>query len=736
MSSNSVNNNSGGLLRRSTPRNDDVNTRNYTNVTASPKGAAVHSQLKLNQTPESEPSTKAKQENNIGKQLSSPGAEPPKDPDNSRAEAKAKLTAKKKAVLEEYEKSRDKFGNRNAKDYLGSKEKPITNEQLQILLNAGKKYFYCCHFERGVRFNKRELNGFDLRKTTAPYADFSQAKLSNCFFTESQLKGANFNGSNLDSCKLDSANLYNSSFKGTELDNCKCNWVVFINSDLTDATISKSAFYGSEMQLSNWQKAKILNKDGYQSYVDFNHAHFDGEDFTKASQEFLKNSSFYHASLSHANFAGIELPSANFFRNFKDESCLLREQDFTNANLKGTVFGKNANFPNSKISLDTINFSAANLEGADLRNIDEISNCKFIGANLRNLKVQEETLIEECDFRLADLRDNDLGQWDNAMDNKVYNCKVSTEQLDYILDYSNQPPEHKYNQPFEFDNELNIPLNGLNLEGANLAGMVINGPVICTNFRNANFGSKKEGTQTQFLAGPDRDGYDLRFADFRASNIGNARFTRGYPAQVFGMLVDDKADCSNIRIEDRRINTLFNDHDTTLSHISHKDLSKHNLKGMRIQRDHNLFIIGTDFSNASLRESKFKGVSFVKPILDNTNLKGAVFNNTDLAGTKFKGSNLEQVEFLNTDLQGCRFDGSSLKDTKFTNTNLNEANLLDAISLEGADLGYEEIKFAVGGHRGEEANKARTRRLFIERGCDLDQKSDTTPNTEEVNDGQ
>lgn len=85
------------------------------------------------------------------------------------------------------------------------------------------------------------------------------------------------------------------------------------------------------------------------------------------------------------------------------------------------------------------------------------------------------------------------------------------------------------------------------------------------------------------------------------------------------------------------------------------------LKPYGIGRDYSKFnqsghcMTGYDFTDATLRWTKFNGADLSGSLFDRTNLSFALLRNADLRGAKFFHANLHRASFRGADLRGAQF---------------------------------------------------------------------------------
>lgn len=659
-------------------------------------------QVKRNQRPENKP-TEVKPENNIGKELSSPGAEPPKDPNNADAAKAEELARKKAQVVENFKFSNSPMA-RGRDNFMGGKDKPITNEQLRILIEAGITNLNGKYFAQGIKLNNMNLKGLNFIGSVLPEADFSNSTIDGCKFDQAFLRGSSFKGSILQDLGLQQTNFMHCSFENAKLNDLTFLKANLVHSNLTNAEINNSHFISCSMQLSNWQKAKITGLPSSAKAICFAYSDFSGEDFTKANPEFLAKSILFETSCAHAKFDGMELPIKSFFRQGDPGENTFN--DFSNASLKGTKFIAE---PDQKLAINKAVFSAANLEGADLSEISKLDSVKFIGTKLNDIKFTEGLELENCDIRLAKGLDNiDLEKLSLCESIRFLENDFEFEQLKKLTKLGIKEKISLENLSF-FDNG---ELRGLDLQDANLKDTIIIGPLDFCNLRNVYFG--QGNSRTRFFAPEDSNIIDLKCSDFRGSNVDEVSIQANAQVDAAGVLVDENSKFLEGKNRDLSITRA---NSNTI--INHKDLSNRDLSSAEFKK---ILLIDVDLSNSNLTHATLTKVKVVNPTINNTNFELAFFDTSDLAGAKFINSNFNQANFHLSNLKEARFDGSTLKNTDFGNSNLERANLLNAHSLEGANLNYHDVAFAVGGHRNIEINKTRTRKLFIERGCDLGRK--------------
>ena len=82
-------------------------------------------------------------------------------------------------------------------------------------------------------------------------------------------------------------------------------------------------------------------------------------------------------------------------------------------------------------------------------------------------------------------------------------------------------------------------------------------------------------------------------------------------------------------------------------------------------------LAGVDLSNANLSGTDLRGAVLIRADLTSADLSGANLHGTDLSGARLENANL---------------NGANLREANLTKSNLKDAQLINLISIEGADF--------------------------------------------------
>ena len=276
----------------------------------------------------------------------------------------------------------------------------------------------------------------------------------------------------------------------------------------------------------------------------------------------------------------------------------------------------------SRLLLNNLNLSGADLRGANLRGADlieaDLRGAKLIeadlgGANLRGADLGGANLrganLIEADLREAKLLGADLGGAD-LRGAKLGGAKLLGAKL------------------------LGADLIEADLRGANLrVADLIEANLIEADLRGANLiGADLRGAKLieADLGGANLRGADLRGADLREANLRGANL-RG--AKLLGA-----------------------------------NLGGADLRGAKL--------LGADLGEANLRGAKLRGADLIEADLRGADLRGA-----DLRGAKLRGANLGGADLIGADLRGANLKSADLRDCTIAATSLRSADFTDSLNL-------------------------------------------------------
>ncbi|MEO0444841.1 MAG: pentapeptide repeat-containing protein [Verrucomicrobiota bacterium] len=118
-----------------------------------------------------------------------------------------------------------------------------------------------------------------------------------------------------------------------------------------------------------------------------------------------------------------------------------------------------------------------------------------------------------------------------------------------------------------------------------------------------------------------------------------------------------------------------------------RDLSSKNYPKLQANQAH---FIGTNFTDANLKEASMIMVDCSGARFERTNLYGADLRSADLGGVILDGVNLAMADLSGADLSGASLKGANLTRTNFTDADLIGADLTgatqDGICVQGAML--------------------------------------------------
>jgi len=275
------------------------------------------------------------------------------------------------------------------------------------------------------------LTGADLSKTLLPDILIEKD------FTETKFHGVDLSGNDLTKsifdCIIYTTTVPCNSFEDTNFENSNLNFASFINADLTK--IKNKSLVGADLtnaSLPHSNLSGINLADSTLFGVNFQYADLTGQDFT--NNVLFKETDFYRAKLTNANFEEVNLAGMNKYVVFENKAHLINSELLPDeiAKLKYDTYGLNSN---------TLHLFSAEVNGDDLHVYFSFVN-NFDEADLENVNFKNAEL-KFAGFASANLKNADL----------------SGADLRYAyLDNTN--------------------LSNANLEGANLEGAIINNVIL------------------------------------------------------------------------------------------------------------------------------------------------------------------------------------------------------------------------------------------------------------------
>lgn len=207
--------------------------------------------------------------------------------------------------------------------------------------------------QAGLGFRGRDLTGMSLTGMDLQGADFREALLEAADLSGADLRSADFSGA-----VLVRANLSRCNFKGAKL---------------PGANLGRACLRGARFEAADMKRVVL-------AFVDFTDADLTGSDLTGAD---LSESMFRRTS-----FVDVCLPEARFIDSD------LSELELSGADLSKALF--------LRVTLTGVSLQGANLTSAVFLGV-KATGAVFRGANLTNLRVVEDSVLEDADFRDANL---------------------------------------------------------------------------------------------------------------------------------------------------------------------------------------------------------------------------------------------------------------------------------------------------------------------------------------------
>ncbi len=218
----------------------------------------------------------------------------------------------------------------------------------------------------GANLKRANFTGADLETAKLPEVDLTDANLTNAYFKEANLTNADLERARLPEAFLMEAKLNDANLRETDLSNTN-----FLGADFSGAVLKEADFTGANLSGANFSNAFVMQ-------ASLSHTDLQGANLTNTV---LRGANLTGANLSKANLTKAVLKEAN-----------LTEAKLPRANLSGTDL---LEAELSDASLPHSNLTGANLERTSmLRNnlFDaNLSNCKFYGAILRDVQINEGT---------------------------------------------------------------------------------------------------------------------------------------------------------------------------------------------------------------------------------------------------------------------------------------------------------------------------------------------------------
>ncbi|OYV59154.1 MAG: hypothetical protein B7Z71_08660 [Acidocella sp. 21-58-7] len=270
----------------------------------------------------------------------------------------------------------------------------------------------------GVNFKNMDFSGLDLSGICFDGANlagcnFAQAKLYKAVFAHANLQGCNFDKADLTEANLGRSNLIAASLRGTNLTKAILSGANVTNARLTGALLEGATIDGLQLigaRFDHAQAAKIaVLKTSWASFrgpgINLTKAAFIEVDLSGAdfSYAIMPRCSFINCKLDGVNFSGADLSKAAFV-----SACSLTAVQFSLANLSGANF-RECDLTGSDLTraiLEKSDFSGANLTRALLPRVCA-PGARFVATNLTGAQLMHGNFMR-ADLSRADLRGADL----------------------------------------------------------------------------------------------------------------------------------------------------------------------------------------------------------------------------------------------------------------------------------------------------------------------------------------
>ncbi len=122
--------------------------------------------------------------------------------------------------------------------------------------------------------------------------------------------------------------------------------------------------------------------------------------------------------------------------------------------------------------------------------------------------------------------------------------------------------------------------------------------------------------------------------------------------------------------------------------IQEADLDGVDLRGADLSQAD---LTGSDLSHGNLHgviatEAVMAGVDLSNADLSGADLRGAVLTRADLTSVDLSGANLHGADLSGSKLENANLNGANLREANLTGSNLKDTQLINLISIEGADF--------------------------------------------------
>ena len=471
----------------------------------------------------------------------------------------------------------------------------------------------------------------NLQKATIIGANFEGAYLAGLNFTGKDLSGLNMTGANLTGAVLTGANIAGLDLSGATLDGLVSGKLTGTPSSLPDDWHLVSGYLVGprvnlqEADLSGFDLAGISLAGAQLSFADLTGTNLSSADLS-------------NANLSYSNLRGASISSTNFFNanlTWVASGALVGGgAQLTGGFIltKGYLVGPLASLRGADLKgaqLSGQDFSSANLSGADLSGAD-LQNASFMGARLTSVNFSG-SILSGAQFQSADLS----------------NANLTSTYL------------------------FNSGFSGANIDGVNLSDSYIGsahfaGVISALKISSGHVTGKAESLPVWFVL---EKGYLVGpYSDLRNANLVGASLNRGNRLFIQG------SDLTNANLSEADLGGVY---------LAGANLSSTNFARTNF---HNAYLGGvsgldTNFSGADLScddPCEANPLTLDHPNFSDANLVGRNFENSVITNSKFDGANLSNVNLNKANLSGSRFFGTNLSQAWLLYANLSGAKIVSS----------------------------------------------------------
>lgn len=518
--------------------------------------------------------------------------------------------------------------------YLGTIQKPLDENTFSIILNFADLQdldFSNVVFEDGFDF--RTLGNPDHKNHAL---NFSGARLRGARFPNDLSGSFNFKGADLERANFaqvgsERKSDLNINFSEAKLRFSKLSKVNFTNANfnnadlygttLTEVNFEGASFKGADLGFSNLSKTSFKNC----SFIDtsFKRAFLDltlldGSDLEGANFEnaYIRNREYQKVAIFDSV---INLDKVESFEGLRHRGLILPESITENYKIR-----KAGNKDYSNLNLAFEFFYYRILDGADFSG-SYLKGASFDGCNLKNAKFRNSTLIDTL-FSYVSPSDLESAQFKNS------------SLINIIFD--------------------NISISGAQFENCLLLNTIFDGCYLSdTSFKDSKI-IDCEFEQTEISSNP-------------------TTFTRvGFANSDYLTMSHDAVDCHELTSKDLSGSNLRFCTIDELTQGLHNDLSREQSECFKP-----FDFSGSDLSNAFMvGKNAFPWVSLAKTKFDGADLTEANFDNAELQGSSFVKTLMNNTQINRADCKGANFNNVQI----LGNTNLNGTDITDATNAPKA----------------------------------------------------